>query len=211
MYGDLGNKLIIEAKRTQQLQSRRNGIRDGTANVSIPQYNDALVRGIIAEVEQIRESGAGGDAAAGQCAHFVNLLCLERNKRCLLSYHKMRSEIMDGMAWAGTAGDVLSGGGGATDSTLSDQLGNLSHSEQSYLQQYTDLLTQMKSAPAFADIDLAGSLTPPSDIFIDVRVLKDAGEIQTEYGTFNLVKDSQFYVRQSDVESLIQQGYLQKI
>jgi GINS complex subunit 1 len=42
-------------------------------------------------------------------------------------------------------------------------------------------------------------------------VLKDAGEIQTEYGVFNLRKDSQFFVRRADVERLIQQGYLQKV
>ena len=44
-----------------------------------------------------------------------------------------------------------------------------------------------------------------------MRVLKDAGEIQTEYGAINLTKNSQFYVRQGDVESLIKQGFLQKL
>ncbi|KAL9098204.1 MAG: hypothetical protein Q9163_006093 [Psora crenata] len=34
----------------------------------------------------------------------------------------------------------------------------------------------------WTDIDLTGSLEPPRDLFVDVRVLKDAGEIQTEYG-----------------------------
>jgi GINS complex subunit 1 len=34
----------------------------------------------------------------------------------------------------------------------------------------------------WTDIDLTGTLEPPRDLFIDVRVLKDAGEIQTEYG-----------------------------
>ena len=54
-------------------------------------------------------------------------------------------------------------------------------------------------------------MEPPRDIFIDVRVLKDAGEIQTEYGSINLSKNSQHYVRQADVERLIAQGYLQKL
>ena len=87
---------------------------------------------------------------------------------------------------------------------------SLSHYEQEYLKEYGELITELKSE-SMADIDLSGSLEPPSDVFIDVRVLKDAGEIQTEYGVFNLIKDSQFFVRQSDVERLIQQGYLQKI
>jgi GINS complex subunit 1 len=34
----------------------------------------------------------------------------------------------------------------------------------------------------WTDVDLTGTLEPPRDLFIDVRVLKDAGEIQTEYG-----------------------------
>jgi GINS complex subunit 1 len=88
----------------------------------------------------------------------------------------------------------------------------------------------------WTDIDLTGSLEPPKDLFIDVRVLKDAGEVQTEYGyvypgfalsrewfvksrfsltfrhrSINLTKNSQFYVRLADVERLIAQGYLQRL
>jgi GINS complex subunit 1 len=33
----------------------------------------------------------------------------------------------------------------------------------------------------------------------------------TEHSTINLTKNSQFYVRQGDVERLIAQGYLQKL
>ncbi|OAR00806.1 hypothetical protein LLEC1_02698 [Akanthomyces lecanii] len=84
--------------------------------------------------------------------------------------------------------------------------------EEDYVRQYSDLLAAYKGQ--WTDIDLTGSLQPPRDLFIDVRVLKDAGEIQTEYGAssaINLTKNSQFYVRQGDVERLIAQGYLQKL
>lgn len=95
------------------------------------------------------------------------------------------------------------------------------------MRQYSDLLAAYKGQ--WTDIDLTGSLEPPRDLFIDVRVLKDAGEIQTEYGyvvgvvlcvwihanaafsAITLTKNSQFYVRQGDVERLIAQGYLQKL
>ncbi|CAG8876327.1 unnamed protein product [Penicillium nalgiovense] len=63
----------------------------------------------------------------------------------------------------------------------------------------------------WTDIDLTGTLEPPKDLFIDVRVLKDAGEIQTEYGVINLTKNSQLYVRQGDVERLIAQGFLERL
>lgn len=106
-------------------------------------------------------------------------------------------------------------------------ISNLSPEEEEYVRLYGDLLAAYKGQ--WTDIDLTGSLEPPKDLFIDVRVLKDAGEIQTEYGYGNvsfprpdeqtdmyhsaitLTKNSQFYVRQGDVERLIQQGYLQKL
>ena len=69
----------------------------------------------------------------------------------------------------------------------------------------------MEFKSSFEDIDLSGDLNPPTNIFIDVRVLRDGGEVTTEYGSFNLIKDSQFFVRKSDVERLIQQGYLEEI
>lgn len=124
-----------------------------------------------------------------------------------------------------TDGDNAPGAAGrSTDSGTS----SLSPQEEDYVRQYGDLLAAYKGQ--WTDIDLTGSLEPPRDLFIDVRVLKDAGEIQTEYGyvysmmTFlhemtlirlhraiTLTKNSQFYVRQGDVERLIAQGYLQKL
>lgn len=57
---------------------------------------------------------------------------------------------------------------------------SLSPEEEEYVRNYSDMLAAYKGQ--WTDIDLTGSLDPPRDLFIDVRVLKDAGEIQTEYG-----------------------------
>lgn len=57
---------------------------------------------------------------------------------------------------------------------------SLSPEEEEYVRDYSDMLAAYKGQ--WTDIDLTGSLDPPRDLFIDVRVLKDAGEIQTEYG-----------------------------
>jgi GINS complex subunit 1 len=65
------------------------------------------------------------------------------------------------------------GQGGGNESSLSPE-------EEEYFRQYCDMLATYKGQ--WTDIDLTGSLEPPRDLFIDVRVLKDAGEIQTEYG-----------------------------
>ena len=46
---------------------------------------------------------------------------------------------------------------------------------------------------------------------MEVRVLEDCGKIQTESGVINLVKNSQHYLRRTDVERLVSQGYLKHL
>lgn len=126
------------------------------------------------------------------CALLVNHLCMRRNKRCLLAYHRVRSDKLEEYCWegvdvleqqgsrdhSGEAGrSALGAGGGREESSLSPE-------EEEYVRQYSDLLAAYKGQ--WTDIDLTGSLEPPRDLFIDVRVLKDAGEIQTEYGYVNV-------------------------
>ncbi len=115
---------------------------------------------------------------------------MRRNKRCLLAYHHVRSDKLEEMCWNGI--DVLeqqqqqkqSGsigdGDGASLGTDTGNTSSLSPEEEEYVRHYSDMLAAYKGQ--WTDIDLTGSLEPPRDLFIDVRVLKDAGEIQTEYG-----------------------------
>ena len=123
---------------------------------------------------------------ATACAVLVNHLTMRRNKRCLLAYHRIRADKLEELCWSGR--DVLeeqSGtreGNGTTSGMASDagHSSSLSPEEEEYVRQYGDMLAAYKGQ--WTDIDLTGSLEPPKDLFIDVRVLKDAGEIQTEYG-----------------------------
>lgn len=206
MYGDLAHKLIVDTKRVQQLYLRNK------ENFKIPTFQHELFNKILKEVNQLKNNAeylknqqieGTMDPEAAKCQLFINLLCLERNKRCLLAYQKFRTDLLDTQVWDLDGTSELNGAEG-------QDVSDLSAAEQQYLKEYEQLITEMKSG-TMMDIDLTGSLTPPNEIFIDVRVLRDAGEIQTEYGVFNLIKDSQFFVRQSDVERLIQQGYLQKL
>ena len=115
---------------------------------------------------------------------------MRRNKRCLLAYHRVRSDKLEEMCWGGK--DVLDqeqqspNGSRQAESEragLNSDTGNsssLSPEEEEYVRQYSDMLAAYKGQ--WTDIDLTGSVEPPRDLFIDVRVLKDAGEIQTEYG-----------------------------
>ena len=171
---------------------------------------------------------------ATACSVLINHLCMRRNKRCLLAYHRVRTDKLEEMCWDGRdvlyevskQGNVEGGANGAGASEGNQN--SLSPEEEEYVRQYGDMLSSYKGQ--WTDVDLTGSLEPPRDLFIDVRVLKDAGEIQTEYGyvhdhticvaihayrrhssAISLTKNSQFYVRQGDVERLIAQGYLQKL
>jgi GINS complex subunit 1 len=66
------------------------------------------------------------------------------------------------------------------------------------------------SAP-FHVREILQDLHPPKELFIQVRVLQGVGEIMTENGTIMLEKDSQHFLRRSDVEPLIRQGILEHI
>ena len=107
---------------------------------------------------------------------------MRRNKRCLLAYHRVRADRLEEMCWNGqdVLGLVQSAGPGSSISSDTVNSSSLSPEEDDYVRQYSDMLAVYKGQ--WTDIDLTGSLKPPRDLFIDVRVLKDAGEIQTEYG-----------------------------
>ncbi|KAJ5762360.1 uncharacterized protein N7511_005742 [Penicillium nucicola] len=218
MYGELGNKLVQHAKRTQSL-------------AHLPPYQTEIVRAVTREVRDLDRDvtrllapfeGAFNPSAdpAVACALLVDHLCMRRNKRCLLAYHRVRTEKLEELCWLGV--DILEqqhaegsaglGGQGAGGSASFGGEGghsSLSPEEEEYFRLYGDMLAAYKGQ--WTDVDLTGTLEPPRDLFIDVRVLKDAGEIQTEYGVINLTKNSQLYVRQGDVERLISQGFLERL
>ena len=174
------------AKRTQALSH-------------LPPYQTEIIRAMTREIRDLDKdvsnllapfAGSFNPSAepATACSVLVNHLCMRRNKRCLLAYHRVRSDKLEEMCWNGK--DILDieqqqGGrpGNTEGSGLASEAGNhssLSPEEEEYMKQYSDMLAAYKGE--WTDIDLTGSLEPPRDLFIDVRVLKDAGEIQTEYG-----------------------------
>lgn len=171
------------AKRTQAL-------------AHLPPYQTELVRSVAREVRDLNRevnnllepfSGSFNPSQdpATACSLLVNHMSMRRNKRCLLAYHRVRTDKLEEMCWNGV--DVL-GSEQVQDSSVRDGALNnadankssLSPEEEEYVRLYGDLLAAYKGQ--WTDIDLTGSLEPPTDLFIDVRVLKDAGEIQTEYG-----------------------------
>lgn len=186
MLGDTALKLVHDSRRTAALDL-------------LPAYQEELVRGVCREIRQLdssinktqNEPGYDPQDRVAHCNLLVQHLAMRRDKRCLLAYQFTRARRMNEAAWKQT------------------EEPNINGNEQEYMKAYEDLIIDIKGP--YTDIDLTGSLEPPNDVFIDVRVLQSVGEVQTEYGVFNLEKDSQFFVRRSDVQTLLLQGYLKEI
>lgn len=244
MYGDIGHKLVRRhATRKYVFKANNDQVEHAKREKNLAHllpYEAETVRSIVREVRDLnREFNSILEPLQGSfniqsqdpstaCALLIDQLSMRRNKRCLLAYHRIRTDKFDRLVWQGV--DLVSNDvnheGRQPDAQQPEDENSLSPEEEEYVRLYGDLISAYKGQ--WSDIDLTGSLEPPKDLFIDVRVLKDAGEIQTEYGyvgaasagryilltpasAINLTKNSQFYVRQGDVERLIQQGYLQKL
>ncbi|KAJ3219940.1 DNA replication protein psf1 [Dinochytrium kinnereticum] len=122
-----------------------------------------------------------------QMSYFVamrmNGLASLRNKRALLLYHRHRLQNVRSMAWE--LGNSIS-----TSTVSSDPNSgiipvhvkkHLSPSEHQFLSNYSTLLEDLRGA--FMEVDLGASLVPPKDLFVEVRVLKDIGEVVMESGS----------------------------
>ncbi len=164
-------KLILDAKRTQGLDY-------------IPSYQSDVVRAVVREIKALNNEqqqvldSFGGSSSFDHSQHpeaavgiLVQHLSKQRNKRCLFAYHRVRTDRIDDLCWSEKLNTSHMSGSG--DSSLSTD-------EIEYAKRYNELLAAYKGQ--WTDIDLTGSLDPPKDLYIDVRVLKDAGEIQTDYG-----------------------------
>lgn len=237
MYGDLSVKLILAAKRAEsldriplyehdlvqsiinenrELQNQIDGIDEINAssqasNLTMDSSRSSSVTNTprrtfngnffssSANNTPSKENFDGSTTITEIVEHlpeFVRKIIIKRNERCIKAYQMARLKKIEQLVWE-------------NKELSSEQLADLSYKEREYLGKYTSLVSGYKGL--LPEVDLGGTLEPPNDVFVDVRVLKDAGEIMTEYGVFNLTKNSQFFVRKADVERLIQQGFLKEL
>lgn len=225
MYGDYGNKLIQEAKRSRNLkktlQNNKN-ISDPATKYGLVEYPRELIEAIIEETSHLGasaeriseflneniENGNDLNDKVSKCQYFTTILNINRNKRCLLGYQNFRRENIEEYVW-----DNLQSTNERDSSSKGLFLSKLDMNEQEYMKEYQQLVDEYSFNFPELEIKHKGNygLQPPKDLYVEVRVLKEGGMVQTEYGVFNLIKDSQIFMRKSDAEALLQQGYLQVI
>lgn len=182
MYCDAADKLVRDAVRAQQLPQ-------------LPPYDLGGVDLVVAETSALAGEVArlDNDSAdrALRCHLFVAHLLMRRNKRCLLAYQHLRAERIRRAVWRDEA-----------------SAGALGVAEEEYRQAVRTMVAEYSAG--FSEVlDIGGAVKPPGSVFVDVRVLRDAGEVATEYGVFTLSKDSQFFARYLDVARLVEQGYVE--
>ncbi|TPX67126.1 hypothetical protein SpCBS45565_g04071 [Spizellomyces sp. 'palustris'] len=201
IYSDDALKLVRDAKRTAETPSLSPYRDDLVRNVLLEmRHLEASLRDILAQREKALPEQVTGLTAAATMHH----LALRRSKRCLLAYTRHRVDRILDTLWE------LGGGSGSSNAALpADLRRNLSSSEADFIVGYTGLVSEYRGQ--FLEVDLGAALVPPRDLFVEVRVLKDCGEVMTENGAVRLVKNSQHYLRRTDVEPFITAGYLKHI
>ena len=116
MYGEQGNKLVEDAKRVQNLSNlppyATNTVRAVTKEA---RDLDREIQDILAPFRSPSTQSSDGsqpkasfnpaDDPAAACTLMVNHVSLRRNKRCLLAYHRTRTDKLEEMIWSGK--DVL--------------------------------------------------------------------------------------------------------
>ena len=173
-----------------------------TRHEQIPPYDQTAVESIIQEMnslwsqlEEVIANGEGEPEAthAGYLLHFS----LNRNKRVTLAYLYNRLQRILRLRW-----ELL---GNKLPQSIVD---NCSASERSSFEVYDKLLTEYMTS---IDLDLTIDTQPPKDLYIQIRVLEDCGELQTGRDFIDLRKNSMHYLRRSDAEQFIKQGKAEHI
>nr|ADD24278.1 DNA replication complex GINS protein PSF1 [Lepeophtheirus salmonis] len=126
---------------------------------------------------------------------------IERSKRSLLAYIHHRSIQIRQMRKE--FGPVLP----------PEMKANLCSAEIDFFHQYNkDLAGYMASIRGGMGVDLMTDILPPKSLYIEVRCIKDYGEMETEDGEVILLKkNTQHFLPRSQCEQLIRQGILQHV
>eukprot|EP00048_Salpingoeca_helianthica_P001697 m.50995 g.50995 ORF g.50995 m.50995 type:complete len:189 (+) comp11638_c1_seq1:79-645(+) len=168
---------------------------------TLPPYNAENLRKVLQEMNDIyRDAQSSRHLTSDDynARRAIQRDTIFRNKRCALAYlvHRM-SMIRHQRLLVGAA-------------LPDDWREAMSAEEQEDHAQYGQLLTLYFKAMKH---DLTAFLEPPrDDIIIQVRVVREFGELTTETGaTLLLTLGTQHSVNRTDVDLLIRQGYLQVV
>lgn len=194
MYGDNALKLVRELKRNKnKLVSYNTELVEAVLDETNQLYSEAQVI-----TEQIAEFGQDPN-------HITRLTAImsviRRNKRCLLAYHHWRKVAIE------TAVRELRAEGAGQIPPPADLRDLLSPQERLYFKQYAAIAWKYKSN--YEDIfDLYSQLHPPQSLYVRVRAVRDLTFETEEGGVCVMVRGHEDYVKRTEVQKFIEQGFL---
>jgi GINS complex subunit 1 len=200
-YGHRGRDLLLELKR-----ARANDHKPSASTV-VPPYNDRLVRETLEDLQlhmealqcQVDALSGGNPSINVKPSLLLQKTAIERNKRCLLAYHKIRIDRLTDAYW----------NNGVFDDAVK---ANLSPSEEEFCQKYAEICRSYASRLRFPQPDLRayGNHPPQPLTKVQVQVTKSTdGPVVLESGsTLTFTKGSVHYLSYSDVEGFLRDGTL---
>lgn len=212
MLGDLANNLVLESSRS--IQTRRL-IGYNTTSIRLLARESKSLDDQLIEASNLFTSQVGYDE--GQAGELIiTALNLRRNKRALCVYHQQRLNLIQHLLWENggllsiaTANTTATGGGAELKK-------NLATVDQAFIKSYEELCLRYRNNNNLMDaMDILGGgveyAQPPTEVFVNVRVMREVGEIETVHGTIKLTKGNQYFMNRDEVANLIVQGYLEEM
>ena len=214
MPAEASVKLVKEARRCKKdLESSKATAMDpvgGSRLCFSSPYDEETVKKVLRdirsnfeELHRLAESPelAGKDNIPYELKEEILHAFQARNKQSLCIYHHQRLCLLRHQYWNAGPGSVNNSHGLESSASSSG-----SRTESEFLRKYGELCVEYMQS--FRDLDLRANLTPPKDLFCQVRVVQDCGQVEIENGSIYLSKNSHHYLRRSDIEHLIEKGFL---
>ncbi|GAA6003016.1 DNA replication protein PSF1 [Rhodotorula paludigena] len=233
LLGDSAQQLVVESQRSQQTRTllpyNTTGVR------TVIRESHSLSQSITNTAAPFVGSQGVAPTPGVSAELTVSALALNRNKRALYVYHQQRIDVLRDRFWE--SGGILSVAFGADTETRR----NMTTTDEAFAKGYADLCLAFKTSIYgskrdddgdesfhFDDddddepermlmdaVDLLGggtSLAPPKDLMVDVRVVRDVGDVELLSGNrINLKQGAQYHLAREDVESMIVKGDVEVI
>jgi GINS complex subunit 1 len=182
-------------------------------NKLLPKFNNELMDQVCKEItktyielsEKMQDPDFDREEEAEIAKPLVMSQTNQRNMRCALAYMGTRLDRLHRVAWES---------GKAMPDHIAEKI---TPAESNYYKEYLSLLDEYgKSCAANNEsstvVDLTVDLTPPKELFIEVRIKKDYGSIMLpESGEVLLHKNTTHLLRRSEVDHLIKQGIVAEV
>lgn len=239
MLGDNAQQLVVEAHRSQQTRSL---LPYNTAGVrTVIRESHSLSQSIVQTAAPFVGSQGVAPTQGVSAELTVAALALNRNKRALCVYHQQRIDVLRDRFWE-SGGILSAAFGAETETrkamTTTDEAfakgyadlclafktsmyggggGRDDDGDESFRFDDEDRDDDDDGGPTqlMDAVDLLGggtNLAPPKELMVDVRVVRDVGEVELLSGNrINLKKGAQYHLAREDVESMIVAGDVEVI